>query len=45
MRVIPSTSELDTLREAGTIASNARNWAAEAITEQYMRQPGPLVQA
>ena len=31
MRVIPSTSELDTLREAGKIASNARNWAAEAI--------------
>ena len=29
--MIPSTSELDTLREAGKIASNARNWAAGAI--------------
>jgi len=29
--VIPTAAELDTLREAGKIASNARNWAAESI--------------
>jgi methionyl aminopeptidase len=35
--VIPTPTELDTLREAGKIASDARNWAAEII------RPGSLL--
>lgn len=35
-RLKPTTSELETLREAGRIASNARNWAAETIKPGYL---------
>ena len=35
--MIPTPAELDTLREAGRIASDARNWAAETI------RPGTLL--
>ncbi|NQW20205.1 MAG: type II methionyl aminopeptidase [Chloroflexi bacterium] len=34
--MIPTTAELETLREAGRIASNARNWAAETIKTGYL---------
>ncbi|MEE8046693.1 MAG: M24 family metallopeptidase, partial [Dehalococcoidia bacterium] len=34
--MIPSPAELETLREAGRIASNARNWAAETIKPGYL---------
>jgi methionyl aminopeptidase len=34
--VIPTTAELETLREAGRIASDARNWAAETIKPGYL---------
>lgn len=34
--MIPTTAELETLREAGRIASDARNWAAETIKPGYL---------
>jgi methionyl aminopeptidase len=34
--VIPTSAELETLREAGQIASCARNWAAETIKPGYL---------
>jgi methionyl aminopeptidase len=34
--VIPTLGELETLREAGRIASRARNWAAETIKPGYL---------
>ena len=34
--MIPTPAELDTLREAGRIASNARTWAAETIRPGYL---------
>ena len=34
--MIPTTAELETLREAGKIASDARNWAAETIKPGYL---------
>lgn len=34
--MIPTAAELETLREAGRIASNARNWAAETIKPGYL---------
>ena len=34
--MIPTSAELETLREAGKIASNARNWAAETIKPGYL---------
>ena len=34
--MIPTPTELETLREAGSIASKARNWAAETITPGYL---------
>ena len=34
--MIPTPAELEALREAGKIASNARNWAAETIKPGYL---------
>ena len=34
--MIPTSAELETLREAGKIASNARNWAAKTIKPGYL---------
>ena len=34
--MIPTPAELETLREAGRIASDARNWAAETIKPGYL---------
>ncbi len=34
--MIPTPAELETLREAGRIASKARNWAAETIKPGYL---------
>ena len=34
--MIPTSTELETLREAGQIASSARNWAAETIKPGYL---------
>ena len=34
--MIPTPAELETLREAGRIASDARNWAAETIRPGYL---------
>jgi methionine aminopeptidase len=34
--LIPTSAELETLREAGRIASAARNWAAKTIKPGYL---------